>query len=85
MRKILPSFILFVFVACEKESDSLKSDKCSLTPDPGFCEAYIPRYYFDKNESKCKEFIWGGCDGVVPFETLEECKEHCGCEPAPGN
>ncbi|MBA4146415.1 MAG: proteinase inhibitor I4 serpin, partial [Cytophaga sp.] len=33
-----------------------------------------------KNEKKCKEFIWGGCGGVVPFETLEECKGGCQCD-----
>jgi hypothetical protein len=48
---------------------------CELTPDPGPCEAYIPKYYFDQESGECKEFIWGGCDGVVPFDTLEECNE----------
>jgi hypothetical protein len=47
---------------------------CDLEPDGGLCNAAIPRYYFDKEEQKCKEFIWGGCDGTVPFETLEECR-----------
>jgi len=40
----------------------------------------MPKYYYDEEEKKCKEFIWGGCDGVVPFETLEECEEQCDCE-----
>ncbi|MFN0037241.1 MAG: BPTI/Kunitz domain-containing protein [Saprospiraceae bacterium] len=50
------------------------NDRCQLEPDPGPCEAYMPRYYYDKQEKKCKEFIWGGCWGVVPFETLEACQ-----------
>jgi len=49
-----------------------------LEPDKGNCRAMITKYYYDKEEGKCKEFIWGGCDGAVPFETLEECKE-CEC------
>ncbi len=53
-------------------------NKCELEPMAGNCYAYFPKYYFDKEENKCKEFIWGGCEGVVPFETLEECEE-CGC------
>lgn len=46
---------------------------CDLVPDPGLCKAYIPKFYFDKTDKKCKEFIWGGCGGVVPFNTMEEC------------
>ena len=60
-------------IGCKK--DSIKSDKCNLEPDPGNCFAHIPKYYFDKEEGKCKEFIWGGCNGTVPFDTLEECEE----------
>jgi Kunitz/Bovine pancreatic trypsin inhibitor domain len=52
--------------------------KCSLQPFAGPCEALIKRYYFDQSEGKCKEFFWGGCQGVVPFETLAEC-ESCKC------
>jgi hypothetical protein len=51
------------------------ADRCTLEPDPGMCRAAIPRFYFDKKENQCKEFIWGGCGGVVPFETLEACKQ----------
>ena len=51
---------------------------CDLEPESGFCKAVIPKYYFDKNEGKCKVFTWGGCGGVVPFDSLEECEE-CGC------
>lgn len=58
--------------------DLLKSsDYCLLDPDPGFCRAYMPRYYFDKNTRSCKEFIWGGCGGIVPFKTLKECESAC--------
>lgn len=66
----------------EKEEKKKQAEaclnKCEQTPDPGMCKAYFPKYYYDKKEGKCKEFIWGGCDGVVPFQTLEEC-EKCDC------
>ena len=51
---------------------------CKLTPDTGPCLAAIPKYYYDQNDKKCKEFTYGGCAGVVPFNTLEECKA-CEC------
>lgn len=69
-------FTCILFACNSKDYDAC--EECFLVADPGNCEAYIPRYYYDQDSSKCKEFIWGGCDGVVPFETLEECML-CGC------
>ncbi len=66
----------------KEEAKKLEAEcltKCEQKPDPGMCKAYFPKYYYDKIEGKCKEFIWGGCDGVVPFQTLEEC-EKCDCK-----
>lgn len=53
-------------------------DNCGLEPDAGLCKAYMPRYYFDQTSNSCQEFIWGGCDGTVPFETMENCIQQCG-------
>lgn len=79
MKKIILYIFLSIFLfSCENAGDCKKSERCGLTPDPGLCKAYFPKYYFDKAEGKCKEFIWGGCNGVVPFNTLEECKQ-CEC------
>lgn len=50
---------------------------CYLGPDLGNCYAYFVRYYFDQDEEKCKDFVWGGGEGVIPFETLEACQESC--------
>lgn len=51
--------------------------KCDLKPDPGPCKAIFWKYYFDPKSRTCREFAWGGCDGVVPFETMEECAAAC--------
>ncbi len=61
--------------SCGEDQNQIINDRCRLIPDPGFCKAAIPKYYYDQQEKKCKEFTWGGCGGVVPFETLEACKE----------
>ena len=53
-------------------------NRCDMEPDPGPCKAAITKYYFDKETQTCEEFIWGGCEGTVPFETLEECEQACG-------
>ena len=76
MKKILVSFIIILVFSCDKED--VKPANCSLEPEAGDCEAAIKRYYFDQTMGICKEFLWGGCGGVVPFETLEECKA-CEC------
>lgn len=51
--------------------------RCQLVPEPGQCKANFARYYFDKTDGVCKEFSWGGCEGVVPFETIETCNNSC--------
>jgi hypothetical protein len=56
---------------------TLPANKCLLAPDQGPCEAMITRYYFNLKTGQCQSFIWGGCKGVVPFETYEECYEAC--------
>jgi hypothetical protein len=62
-------------VQCQDGLAILIYSACDLEPDPGPCFAAFRKYYFDKEEQQCKEFIWGGCDGIVPFDTLEDCRE----------
>ena len=73
--------MFFVQSCCKYASVKANTctEQCQLIPDPGPCKALIPRYYFDATDKTCKAFNWGGCDGVVPFETLEECVL-CGCQ-----
>ena len=82
-KTFLPLVIVLLLVqyGCKKEyaeKEHVKNNSCDLKPNSGNCYAYIPKYYFDKDECKCKEFTWGGCEGTVPFDTIEECKE-CEC------
>ena len=60
-------------MGCEKEC--IQSDKCDLVLDSGRCYAAFIKYYFDKEEVKCKEFTRGACGTVVPFYTFEECED----------
>lgn len=73
------STIIFALTLTNCKKDCLKSDRCNLEPDAGFCKAAIPKYYYDKQDKKCKQFTWGGCGGVVPFDTMEECEKQCDC------
>lgn len=50
---------------------------CYTPPDSGQCRAALPRYWYDVDTHSCKQFIWGGCGGTVPFETLQACEQSC--------
>lgn len=60
---------------CVDDEAVLIYNRCGLIPDPGICNAAFRKYYFDQETQECKEFMWGGCKGIVPFDTLEECRE----------
>ena len=74
--KQLSFILLFLLINCDK--DDPLDESCLLIPDPGLCQAAFPRYYYNSETEKCTQFLWGGCGGVVPFETLAECKKACG-------
>ena len=74
--KQLRFIFLLLLISCDK--DDPLDESCLLVPDPGLCQAAFPRYYYNSETEKCTQFLWGGCGGVVPFETLEECKNTCG-------
>jgi hypothetical protein len=56
----------------------LKKKECSLKPERGPCKGMFERYYYDAGSRSCRQFVWGGCGGVVPFETMEACNRDCG-------
>lgn len=64
----------FVTLGCE----GIAQSPCELEPDPGPCFAAIEAYYFNQDSQSCDSFTWGGCGGVVPFETFAECENACG-------
>jgi len=73
-------FIVFLglnFSACSSKKEVKLDSKCYELPKTGMCKAMFSKYYFNQNEEKCKQFIWGGCGGNVPFQTLQECEKKC--------
>ncbi|UYV83284.1 mig-6 [Cordylochernes scorpioides] len=52
---------------------------CELDSETGPCRAYFVRYFYDKELSRCRKFVYGGCRGNANnFNTKEECAEICG-------
>jgi len=92
VKRILVLAILFVLAmvcpAAEAQQSSpwtateailaaLPDFRCGQKPERGPCKASFERFHYDSKDRKCLPFFWGGCDGAVPFETLEECKRVC--------
>lgn len=71
--------VLFASSASGKETEAAfkPSKRCSLAPKDGSCKALFEKFYYDADSKKCDAFFYGGCDGVVPFETIEECQAAC--------
>ncbi|PJE02077.1 MAG: hypothetical protein CK427_08875 [Leptospira sp.] len=61
----------------EKSEIQIDKDRCTLRPNPGPCKAMFPGYYYDHSKTSCQEFIYGGCQGSLPFKTLEACEKSC--------
>lgn len=51
--------------------------RCSQKPERGPCKALFWMFYFNPDTKTCEEFIYGGCDGSVPFESKEACEQEC--------
>lgn len=78
MKQLKWLMLSILLSTCSNNDTCPLPPSCLLDPDPGLCRAIITRYYYDRVSKQCKEFNWGGCGGVVPFETLEEC-QNCLC------
>jgi hypothetical protein len=80
MYKLLLIISTLLLNGCAQNSmqSSTKTDsRCSQKHSSGMCRGFFTKYYFDQESKECKKFVWGGCGGSVPFETLKECQKSC--------
>ncbi|XP_031341557.1 papilin isoform X1 [Photinus pyralis] len=57
---------------------TFRPEFCFLDSDVGPCRNYDPRWYYDRNDGSCKQFMYGGCPGNGNnFYTDTECEEKC--------
>ncbi|VDM79404.1 unnamed protein product [Strongylus vulgaris] len=53
-------------------------DRCKETVDPGPCQYYQTKWFWDEADESCKEFHYGGCMGNKNrFNTKHECLKQC--------
>jgi len=65
-------------MAAEKGSADQLPERCRMeAPATGVCKALFEVYSFNPETNVCEESNYGGCGGVVPFQTEEECKRVC--------
>lgn len=84
MRYIFFMAALLALSGCQASEERLP-EQCFLKPESGRCRAAIERYWFDPQSATCKAFIWGGCGGTVPFETMQDCQQTCNAPAAEGS
>ncbi len=77
--KIILIAVALLFSACATTTTKTQSinKQCLEIPNPGMCKAYFKKFYYDSKDEKCKSFVWGGCGGNIPFNTLDKCKSTC--------
>ncbi|KAK0058640.1 chymotrypsin inhibitor precursor [Biomphalaria pfeifferi] len=52
--------------------------RCLLPAVSGPCFALFRKYYYDRYQSVCIEFTYGGCEGNDNrFESYDECRRTC--------
>ncbi|KAJ8018672.1 Boophilin-H2 [Holothuria leucospilota] len=59
---------------------------CDLPVDPGSCNGFLHRYYYDVDTSQCQLFVYRGCGGNENnFESEEVCETACYDSPPPSS
>ena len=51
--------------------------RCLDKPEPGPCKQRVIRYYYDYRYDRCRAFHYGGCEGLVPFDSRKVCEDTC--------
>lgn len=64
---------------CERSCGVFRNiDVCRYEVDPGPCQDYQAKYYFNATAGICVEYAYGGCHGGPNrFSTIDECMNIC--------
>lgn len=57
---------------------TINVDLCDEKDERGPCSNYTVKWYYNKDEQKCRRFWYGGCDGNANrFDDEQECQDVC--------
>ena len=76
---VLSAIVAFGLAGCSGSGETKNGlpVHCLDEPKPGPCQSRVLRYFYDYRYDRCRPFHYGGCQGHVPFETLEDCEQTC--------
>ncbi|XP_072144219.1 uncharacterized protein [Dermacentor andersoni] len=71
--------ILLVAIVVTGASAQGRPRLCSLPSAQGPCRGRITAFYFDRSSGRCRQFIYGGCQGNANrFKSFRQCARVCG-------
>uniref|UniRef100_A0A1I7YCC9 Kunitz/Bovine pancreatic trypsin inhibitor domain protein n=1 Tax=Steinernema glaseri TaxID=37863 RepID=A0A1I7YCC9_9BILA len=69
---------LTIAVSCFLCFTHAEEDRCLEPRDPGPCQYYQTKWFWDQQDETCKEFHYGGCLGNRNrFNSKQECMKQC--------
>lgn len=79
------TFVILLLFACKGSSKveeakvvpPLSKERCDWVPNSGPCRGALDGFFYDSRTKKCQKFQYGGCQGVLPFESLSDCEKAC--------
>ena len=86
IRSLLPITVAALLAGCGSspagQGDGIHVS-CLQEPDRGPCRGAKAGFYYDYRTDSCRRFLYGGCGGNVPFDTMQQCVKFCGGQPVP--
>uniref|UniRef100_A0A8C8S6V1 Uncharacterized protein n=1 Tax=Pelusios castaneus TaxID=367368 RepID=A0A8C8S6V1_9SAUR len=73
------------YVMCRLRCVDPEQDICQLPAQPGLCDAFSRRYFYNASSQRCEQFLYRGCRGNPNnFRTKAECVQACMGHGKPG-
>uniref|UniRef100_A0A8C1NIB6 BPTI/Kunitz inhibitor domain-containing protein n=1 Tax=Cyprinus carpio TaxID=7962 RepID=A0A8C1NIB6_CYPCA len=78
MEGLGPGVVAAVGELSQEQGQQALVEGCLQTLDPGPCQEYVVKWYFDPKANSCAQFWFGGCQGNKnQFDSQEACRKSC--------
>ncbi|CAI4222980.1 unnamed protein product [Auanema sp. JU1783] len=70
--------IIATVLGASTAQEALADPRCNEWLDPGECNNFTVKWYYDRYDHRCREFYYSGCGGNTNnFNSIEECSSSC--------